>query len=247
MSMNFSDFRRQLNSDPASQDAEYQAARRSEPEFVQAAATSDAFERQLQRATQLPVNSKLTAELQALASSAPGAEESLVYRFRYAMAATVILALSGILLSQLLTPRFDSVESYVAQHYNHDGSKVLAMADTPNAGELGEILATFDLQMDTSMSQQVQFVKYCPTPEGSGVHLVISTEQGLVTVIVMPGQKVNSGERFAFNDMQASLISLPGQDVSAAIITSPEQMNAAQGARFDRALQEALLKRTTGA
>lgn len=252
MSMNFSEFKRLLNSDPASQDAEYQDARRSSPECMQAAAASDAFELQLQRATQLPVNPELIDSLQALATTASKAGESLLYRFRYAVAATVVLAFSAVFLMQQLSPRWDSVESYVAYHYSHDGSMVLAMAnepnsDKPNSEELRDILATFNLQMDPSMSQQVRFVKYCPTPEGTGVHLVLNTEQGLVTVIIMPGQNVLDGERFAFNDMEVSLANLPGQDVSLAIIASPEQMNAASGANLGLSLQNAVSRRATGA
>jgi hypothetical protein len=245
--MNFSEFKRWLNSDPASQDPEYRAARRSGPEFVQAAAAADAFEQQLQRATRLPVDSQLTESLKELAATATTADVSLLYRFRYAIAATVVLAFSGLVLMQQLTPAWDSVEDYVAYHYSHDGNQVLGMADSPNAGELNDILATFDLQMDAPMSEQVRFVKYCPTPEGKGIHLVMNTQQGLVTVIIMPGQKVNNGERFAFNDVEAALVNLPGQDISAAIIASPEQMNTALGANLGLALQDALTKRTSGA
>ena len=252
MSMNFSEFKRLLYSDPASQDAEYQAARRSEPEFVQAAAASDAFEQQLKQATQLPTPTDLTASLKALADTPAMAEVSMLYRFRYAIAATVVLAFSGLLLMQQLTPRWDSVEGYVAYHYGHDGIKMLAMANkpdsnNPNSGELSNILATFNLQMEPSMAQQVRVVKYCPTPEGNGVHLVINTEQGLVTVIIMPGQKVRDGERFAFNDMAASLVNLPGEDMSLAIIASREQMNAVLSANLHLSLQNAVLRRTAGA
>ena len=251
MSMNFSEFKHLLNSDPASGDKEYQAARISGPEFMQAAIKSDAFEQQLQRATRLPENPDLTTRLQALAAAAPkveqSANESLLYRFRYAIAATVVLGFSGVLLTQQLTPSWDSVEGYVAYHYSHDGSKVLTLADKPNSGELSDILATFNLQMNSSMSQQVRVVKYCPTPEGKGVHLVINTEQGLVTVIIMPGQKVQDGERFAFNDMEASLVALPGENMSLAIIARPAQMDAALGANLGLALQDAFLKRSAGA
>lgn len=247
MSMNYSEFKRQLNSDPASEDAEYQAARRSGPEFVQAAAASDAFELQLQRAAQLPVNHELIASLQALAGTASKASESLLYRFRYAIAASVVLAFSAVFLMQQLAPRGDSVESYVASHFDHDGNKVLALADKPNTEELSDILAALDLRMDASMSQQVRFVKYCPTPEGTGVHLVLNTEQGLVTVIIMPGQKVKDGERFAFNHMEAWLAYSPSQDMSLAIIARPEQMNAESGANLGRSLKNAVSRYATEA
>jgi hypothetical protein len=247
MPMKFSEFKRLLNSDPASQDADYQAARHSDPEFEQAAAASDAFEQQLKRATHLVVDAALTDRLKALAVTAPKTDKNLLYRFRYAIAATVVLAVSGLLFMQYITSRPDPVESYVAEHFNLDGYKLLAMVNEPNNEELSGILATFDLQMDPSVARQVQAVKICLTPQGQGVHFVLNTEQGLVTVIIMPGQKVNQGERFTFDDMAATLVNLPGQNVSLAIIASPELMNTPLGTHLGPSLQNVVFVGTAGA
>jgi hypothetical protein len=240
--MNFPEFKRLLGTDPESQDAEFRLARRSSPEFEQAAAASDAFEAQLKRAILLPVNTELATSLKSVAANSL-ADNSLLHRFRYALAATVVLAFSGILLLQQLAQPWDSVEGYVAYHYGHDGSKMLAMAEHPNGGELGEILASLDMQMDASMSQQVLAVKFCPTPEGEGVHLVMNTAQGLVTVIIMPGQRLQQAERFAFNGMEASLVDLPGQHAALAIVGRPGQLDAA----LDLAVQQAFSRRSADA
>jgi hypothetical protein len=244
--MNFSEFRRLLFSDPASPDAEYQAARRSDPEFVQAAAESDAFEQRLLRATRLPAPAGWSEQLNALVKDSQGQRAGSFYRFRYALAATVILALSAVVLTQQLRLP-ESVEDYVAHHFDVDGYKVLDMANQPNTSELASILADFDLQMSPELSSKVRFVKLCDTPEGLGIHLVLGTEQGLVTVIFMPGSQVQEGERFAFHDMQAALVNLPGLDVSAAIISRAEQMQAAQNLALGEALQKGVFRPTTGA
>lgn len=243
MSMNFSEFKRILNSDPASQDPEYQAARHSDPEFVQAAEASDAFERKLARAARIPAPDGLADELKALASSQATRGGRLFHRYRYAMAATVVLAVSAVLLTQQLTPRWDSIEGYVTYHYSHDGNRVLQSAETPNAQDLAEILASFDLQMAQPLAEQVHFVKYCPTPEGMGVHLVLNTPQGLVTVIIMPDQEIQGAERFAFNDMQASLVELSDHGGSAAIIGQAGQLNAT----LDQSIQSSIFRRSVDA
>lgn len=234
MSMNFSEFKKILGSDPGNQDPEFQAARRSEPQFALAAAASDALELRLKRASRLPVDPALIDSLKALARTAPQSESSLVYRFRYALAASVILAASTALLLPQLQQTSESVETYVAQHFGMDGLDLLKRADTPQAQELAAILATFDLQMDPQMAAQVQFVKYCPTPEGLGVHLVLNSTQGHVTVIFMPGLEVPEGQQFAFSDMAARLINLPGRNMSAAIIGQPVQLNPALGVEVER-------------
>lgn len=242
MSMKFSEFKQLLNSDPGNQDPVYRAARRSDPEFVLAAAESDVFEQQLARASRLPVDPALTANLKALASSPSQAQPSLVYRFRYALAAAVVLAISLVLfLPQLQQPQ-ESVEAYVAHHFDVDGYALLEQTGIPQADELAATLAAFDLQMSPELAAQVQFVKYCPTPEGMGVHLVLNSPQGLITVIFMPGLAVQEGEQFAFDDMAAELINLSGLGVSAAIVVRTEQMKPGLGL----ALRQGVVRLSTG-
>lgn len=224
MSMKFSEFRQLLNSDPGSQDPEYQAARRSDPAFVKAAAESDVFEQQLARASRLPVDAGFTASLKALTGSPEQVPSSLVYRFRYALAAAVVLAISAVLFMPQLQQPQESVEAYVAHHFDVDGYALLEQTGIPQTEELAAMLAAFDLQMSPELAAQVQFVKYCPTPESMGVHLVLNTPQGLVTVIFMPGLVVQEGEQFAFDEMAAELINLSGLGVSAAIVGRTEQM-----------------------
>jgi hypothetical protein len=52
-------------------------------------------------------------------------------------------------------------------------------------------------------------IKYCPTPDGKGVHMVLNTEQGPVTLIYMPETEVIEGEMLRVDDVEAVLVSLP--------------------------------------
>lgn len=248
MSMNFSEFKRWLNFDPANPDAEYQAARRSTPEFIQAAADSDKFEQKLLRASRIEAPASLAESLKAIAQTTPQSSRKGGFKWNFAIAAGLLLAFAVVLLQQQLTPEFDSVEEYVAYHYVHDGYDFLGLAGqpghaVPSAAELGEMLAALGLQMKPPLSGQVQLVKFCPTPEGSGLHLVMNTGQGLVTVFIMPGLEVQDGELFAFDGMAASLLSLPGRNASVAIVGQPEQLDSSFGA----VLRDSVLQRTAGA
>ena len=53
MSMDFSEFLRRLGADPGNRDPEFLHARKSDPEFEQAAAAAEAFEARLERAADL--------------------------------------------------------------------------------------------------------------------------------------------------------------------------------------------------
>ncbi len=231
MSMNFSEFKRLLNSDPGNRDPEFLAARRSNTEFTLAAAASDAFEQRLKKASRLPVDAGLINSLQALAQTA---QPSIYYRFRYALAASVILALSAALLMPQLQQPQESLEAYVAQHFALDGYDLLEQAGIPQTEELAAIMAAFDLQMDPQLAAQVRFIKYCPTPAGMGVHLVLDSPQGQVTVFFMPGLVVPEGQHFAFRDMAVDLINLPNRNVSAAIIGQPGQLTPSLGLAVQR-------------
>jgi len=239
--MNFSEFRRWLNSDPASQDADYQAARTSAPEFIHAATASDEFERKLLLACRLDSPADLAKNLEAIAQGAPAIARKQPFYWGYAMAASLLLAVAAVILKQQLVPQFESVEDYVAYHYAHDGYQVLGLAgkggnSAPGPDELKQLLAGIDLQINQPLSGRVRFVKYCPTPQGRGIHLVMDTDQGPVTVVFMPGQQVQDGELFAFDGVEASLVSFPGMSVSAAIIGQPGQLDPALGLALQAAV-----------
>ena len=119
------------------------------------------------------------------------------------------------------TMSFDSVEQYVAYHYHHDGEKVLISSEGRVAEDVDAILARFDVEMAPDLSRMVSLIKYCPTPEGKGAHIVLNTKEGPITVIYMPGTPVTDGELMDFDGMQAQLVSLAGG--SAAIIGRQQQ------------------------
>ena len=65
-------------------------------------------------------------------------------------------------------------------------------------------------------------IKYCPTPDGKGVHMILNTETGPVTVFYMPDTQVTDKELLAFDNMEAILVDL--QSGSAAIIGPDQQL-----------------------
>jgi hypothetical protein len=101
---------------------------------------------------------------------------------------------------------------------------VLAKADGRVADEVQAFLNRFDVEAMPALAGIVGVIKYCPTPDGKGVHMVLNTERGPVTVIFMPATPVMDRERFTFDGRDVVLVQL--RSGSAAIIGSPTQQVA---------------------
>ncbi len=209
MSMSFSEFKKLIGADPKSRESRTIEARGSNPEFETAAREAKVFE------------DKLEAALKQIKDiSLQGA-----YRSNWipmALAATLVIAVgvSGLVWKQ--AARWGSIEDYLSDHYSHDGASLVAKAVAPvDKADIDRILARLDTSMNQQLAENIRFIKFCPTPDGRGAHMVIDTAQGLMTVILMPHTDVADGQLIEFQDMRALLVSLGTG--SAAIIGDQNQ------------------------
>jgi hypothetical protein len=225
MSMNFSEFRRLLGAGPRSRDPDFLRARDSSPEFSEAAAEAERFEAKLERALSLPEPPGLMDGLLA-AARAKKAESGRKNWLPAALAAGLLLAITAAGLTWRAGHRWDSVEEYVIDHYYHDGVKMLAEARSgqvapTEAADLQALFAGFEAQAAPAFADLVGVVKVCVTPDGKGIHMVLNTKGGLVTVIYMPQTGVEDRESFEFDGQQVLLVQL--QHGSAAIVAAGPQ------------------------
>lgn len=218
--MDFTEFKRLLGAEPRCRDPEFLRARESSPEFRAAADDAERFEETLEAALSLPAPDELVTGLQSIAG-----KRSPIQRPRsawgFALAAGLLLAVGSTLVYRQLNPPWNSVEDYVAVHYRHDGASLLERHIDGAPLEAGAMLADHGLSLESGMASLINVVKACPTPDGKGVHMVLDTGQGLVTVIVMPNTAVPDGEHLAFDGLEAVLVAL--QSGSAAIVGAAEQ------------------------
>jgi hypothetical protein len=215
MSMDFTEFRRRLGAEPRSADPELLRARDAGPEFAAAAAEAEAFEAKLERALAVPVPVGLVDDLDGLTRAAtrrrPGRWVAM------ALAAGLLLAVGAAGLNRMLNPSWDSVEDYVIDHYYHDGADLVAHASVaPDPARIRAMFARFDVDAAAELEDVVGVIKVCVTPDGDGIHMVLDTASGPVTVIYMPATQVRDRERFAFGGLRAVLV--PMERGSAAII-----------------------------
>ena len=213
MSMNFSEFKRLLGADPLNRDPETLRARNSAPEFEQAASDAEAFERKLQSALQVQAPIDLLTDIKAI-SQQPAQRRNWI---PLALAASVLIAVGSFSVIWKQSHQWESVEAYLADHYSHDGAAVLEHSqEDVTEQDIQNIMASLNAAAGQQLAGRIEFIKFCPTPQGRGAHMVVSTEQGPMTIIFMPETQVIDGELIAFGDMHAYMVSL--EHGSAAII-----------------------------
>ena len=218
MSMSFSEFKKLMGADPGNRDPETLRARRSGPEFEAAAAEAEAFEKKLRGALHVQPPADLLSRIQGI-SREPARKRNWI---PLALAASLLVFAGAAGLVWKQTRSWDSIESYLAEHYAHDGSKVLSLAgEKMPDGDIAKVLARLDAAAGKQLTGIIAFIKFCPTPSGRGAHMVVMTEQGPMTVIYMPDVPVIDGEMVAFDQMHASLVNL--ESGSAAVIGSQSQ------------------------
>ena len=216
--MNFSEFKKLIGADPWNRDPETLRARNSAPEFETAAAQAEAFEEKLQSALHIAPPAGLLNSIKTI-SRQPVQRRNWM---PMAMAASILIAVGAIGTVWKQSRQWDSVEAYLAEHYAHDGGSLIARGtDIVAEQEITRIMASLGASADQQLSGQITFIKFCPTPQGRGVHMVVNTEQGPMTVIFMPEIQVNDGELVRFDQMQAFLVNL--EHGSAAIIGGQSQ------------------------
>lgn len=224
MSMDFSEFKRLLGADPRSRDPAVLRARDASPEFREAAAEAERFEDSLERALRLPEPPELLDGLRALAQPKKSATGRETW-WPMALAAGLLLAITAVGFNWWSGHHWDSVEEYVIEHYYHDGLKLLAVTGSADSAKLQadvqDMFASFDVQAAPPLADVISVIKHCVTPDGKGIHMVLETGGGLITVIYMPGTRVEDRETFAFDDQQVLLVQLAHG--SAAIVGSGRQ------------------------
>ena len=218
MSMNFSEFKKLIGADPWNRDHETMRARHSAPEFEAAADEAEAFERKLQSALQIQAPDDLLGRIKAISQQADRKRNWIPLSL--AASLLIMVGAAGFVWKQ--SHQWDSVEAYIADHYSHDGNKVIALADVKMSDQdVNKILARLDATADKQLSGLIRFVKYCPTPDGRGAHMVVSSDQGPITIIYMPETRVTEGQDVMFDDMHAVLVNL--EHGSAAVIGERSQ------------------------
>lgn len=223
MSMNFSEFKKLIGADPWNRDSETLRARNSAPEFEAAAVEVEAFEEKLQSALHIQPPADLLEGIKGISRNIESIQPARQRRWMpLAMAASLLLAVGAVGMVWKQSRQWDNVEAYLADHYSMDGDALVAQAtDIVSEQDIVRIMASLNASAGQQLSGRIKFIKFCPTPKGRGAHMVVSTDQGPMTIIFMPKTRVTDGEMVEFDQMHAFLVNL--EHGSAAIIGKQSQ------------------------
>ena len=245
--MNLLEFKRRLMTDPADRSVEMRAARAAGGEFAAEAEASDRFEAKLHRALSVPAPRGL-AESVILRNSLE--QDSRRPRWPQLTALAAGLALAVAVTTFTLWPgktSMGALQQHLAWHWELDGPQVLATAAArtqADPNQVQQVLSEFGVQLAPEMLEQVRLTKFCPTPDGAGAHIVLSTESGPVTLYYMPRTRLPTSptrvrledgmEAFALNVERGSmaLIAEPGTNMPILAREISRQLAFAPGIKF---------------
>ena len=241
MSMNFSEFKKLIGADPWNQEPETLRARNSAPEFEAAAAEAEAFEEKLQSALHIQPPADLLEGIKGISREIDSIQPAKQRRWMpLALAASLLIAVGAVSMVWKQSHQWDNVEAYLADHYSIDGDALVAQAtDIVSEQDIARIMASLNASADQQLSGRIKFIKFCPTPEGRGAHMVVSTDQGPMTIIFMPKTQVTDGEMVKFDQMHAFLVNL--EHGSAAIIGKQSQAVESMEAMIRESLKTGLV------
>ena len=218
MSMNFSEFKKLIGADPWNRDPETLSARKSSKEFETVAMDAEIFEKKLQSAVLIEPPSDLLDDIKRIGQQ-PDRRRSWM---PLAMAASLLIAVGAVGMVWNQSRQLDGMKAYLADHYSQDGDKLIALASgSVLDSDVGKVMASLNAAAGPGLTGRVKFIKYCPTPEGRGAHMVVTTDQGPMTVIFMPKTHVANGQVLNFDQMHAVLVDFDYG--SAAVIGKQSQ------------------------
>ncbi len=181
------------------------------------------FDRRLREALTVPVPEELAERL--LLTQTTRHRSRLRPSFM-ALAASLLLALAlGVTWQLGVRPvsEAQALNQYVAAHLEHEPES-LTTTTPVNLGTVEKLLNQYGLHLSGDVGNIV-YARRCPTPNGTGVHLVVRTAEGPVTFIYMPEQRVGSRVNLDTNGHRGYVTQF-GKGAAALVGTPSEALEA---------------------
>ncbi len=218
--MNYFEFRQQLLQDSFTKDEEFHRLRKEDLRCAKAYEQAMAFEKTLKSAFGIKPPSNLKDSIVLRQATQHTVTRSIR---NYAIAATVFLSFL-IVSSVWYLKQPGSVEQFIAASIALESN--VPMSEQPIAlQEVKKVFAEFKTHVSDNIGE-VRFIHDCHTPGGTGVHMVVATSQGPVTIYYMPKTNLKKDRiDFEIDDAKAVLVAM--QQGSLAIVADTQQQLAA--------------------
>jgi hypothetical protein len=83
-----------------------------------------------------------------------------------------------------------------------------------DAALIRAVMSSVHAELAPELAQRVRFVKVCPTPHGDGAHMIVSTDQGPMTLIYMPHTRVAESTLLRVDGTEARVMDLGAGSVA---------------------------------
>jgi len=216
-----------LMTDPDPKNPEVVEAARTDEDCAAVLRESEQFERELRSAMTLP--------------SRPGLAQDIIERrkaeqhrpelpWMLATAAAVTLAIGVVAIQMIPGPdehphHSGDVWAQLTEHWQYDGQQALVASQTVDSRpeDVEALLTGLGIDADPDLIARVRLGKICPTPGGEGAHLVLTTDDGPITLILMPRTEAPPlpSSQILSDGKEAWLVAL--ENGSMAVIADPDQ------------------------
>lgn len=179
------EFRRRLFSDPQSTDAELQQALKTDGARQQLQQELLQQDKQIKQVLQFEVPEDLAGRLLFNQQLDAYRQKRQRRRWAYGLAASVALALGMVQL------RFEPLHlptdlgGYALAHVYHEASALVGKSSQLPLSQVNALLASFDGKL-AGFEQQVRYARFCSFRGVRSLHLILDTQDGPVTVFVLP-------------------------------------------------------------
>jgi hypothetical protein len=236
--MKLAEFKRRLMTDPGDRSAQMREARARSGEYAEAAAESDHFEHAVKRALNVPAPPGLADRI-ILRQSMEGERRTMrwVQWGAVAAALTIAVAVAVVLLNPATSTA--DLQRHIAWHWKHDGPQVIAssLAGREDPEHVQELLAEFGAQLSPELLSEVRLSKFCPTPDGKGLHMIFDSAGGPVTVYFMPQTRLAESPVQLEIDGSMQSYALNLERGSLAVLADAEADTARLAQRIRQALE----------
>lgn len=219
--MNCLEFRRVVQADPSSRDPAVLRHRQECAACAAVSARAAELEQQLQRALKVEVPEDLASRILLRQSFKPHHRRPWWRRAPlYAAAAGVILALA-LSAAFLVPPRGHPIEQGVLARMASE-PYALTRTERVEDAQLVSILEQANLRLagERALLGDITFAHLCVVNSKVAAHLVVEGLRGRVTILLMPGQRVERTRRIQSDELIGVLVPM-GEEGTLAILGRP--------------------------
>lgn len=216
--MNCLEFRRVCQTDPYTQEKEFQEHIDACPKCKVYFNEVMEFECDLNEAFSIPVPESLESRIilrKSIEADKTSRHRSQIF---FAIAATMMLAV-GLTLSIFKPMVEPSLDQIVMDFYDRHNSEL--DMNQPTADKSMQTLLT---EVGITVKENIGEVEYadrCYVREGQGIHVVVTGTNGPITLLFMPEESVNKRKLFADKEYHGLIVPCPRGSV--AIIAPPDE------------------------